>query len=555
MSTLVAPSVLVRCAPLWSATALLAAGLVACAPSSPDPYLTELAKLSGLGPPPADTSNAVSTSTRAAALGKVFYFDPHFAGRSTGLDMLLRPLVTTPRAPVGTALALSCNSCHDVARGGGDSSPEAKGSAVSLGAGAYDVNGQQTFNAAYYDLLYWNGRNDSLWSQIFAVVESHVSVGSSRMRVAWRIIDRYRAEYQAVFPEHPLPPELDSIAAQRARLSPDGTCALVDGQCPADTCHTTYGPCLPRFPLDGRPGFVLPGEQPVCTWGSTEAILQPHGDAWDCMRLEDQLAITRVFVNFAKAIAAYERTLVSADSDFDRWVAGGFAPGIISPQAERGARLFVGKAACTQCHSGPLLSDQTFHNIGVPQQGAYLPRTTDCPQGGWCDCATDDRFDPTNCLPIGARDGLRKLQASRIRRDSVWSDDVECRRKFSVHNDANYAAEHPDACDGRVKYYSLPLTDALRGAWRTPSLRDVALTAPYMHNGMYRTLHEVVEHYDDVPRPAPGAELSGTPGAQVVPLHLDTDEVDALVAFLEALTGRPDPAVIAPPVVPPPSAF
>jgi cytochrome c peroxidase len=536
-------------AALWCALLV-----VACAPDVPDPHRVELAKLSGLGPPPADTSNAVSTSTRAAALGKVWYFDPHFAGRSTGLDMLLRPLVTAPRAPVGAPLALACNTCHDVARGGGDSSPEAQGSPVSLGAGAYDVNGQQTFNAAYYDLLYWNGRNDSLWSQIVAVVESHVSVGSSRLRVAWRIADRYRADYAALFPEHPLPPELDDVAAQKARLASDGTCVLVDGQCPTDTCHTTYGPCLPRFPLEGRPGVVRPGEA-ACTWGSSDAVRQPHGDAWDCMRPEDQRVITRVFVNFAKAIAAYERTLVSADSDFDRWVASGFSPGIISPQAERGAQLFVGKAACAQCHSGPLLSDQAFHNIGVPQEGPYLPQTSDCPAGGWCDCASDDRLAPTNCLAIGARDGLRKLQANRFRRDSAWSDDAECRDQSSAHADPDHAALHPQTCGGRVRYYSLPLTNTLRGAWRTPSLRDVALTAPYMHNGMYRTLREVVEHYDDVPSVAPGAELSGTRSAQLVPLHLHLDEVEALVAFLETLTGRPDPSVIAPPVVPPRSDF
>ncbi len=527
-----------------------------CAPSGPDPYRAELTKSSGLGPPPPDRSNAVFTSTRAAALGKRFYFDPYFAGPSNGLDMLLRPQRGAPRAPIGQPANVSCNTCHDVTRGGGDSSLDTRDDVeVSLGAGAYDVNGQQTFNSAYLDLLYWNGRNDSLWSQIFAVVESHVSVGGSRMRVAWRILEHYRDEYEAVFPRHPLPRELDSVAAQRARLAPDGSCALVDGQCPAPACHTTYGPCLPRFPLDGRPGFVLPGDLPVCTWGSREEILQPYGDAWDCMQLEDQLLMTQVFVNFAKAIAAYERTLISADSDFDRWVSSGFEPGIISPLAEEGARLFVGKAACSSCHAGPVFTDQRFHNIAAPQVGPHIPRTADCPPGGWCDCVTDDRFDPTNCLPIGARDGLRKLQASRFRRDSVWSDDVECRRKFTLHVDPNYAAANPEECDGRVKYYSMPLQDSLRGAWRTPGLRDVSKTAPYMHNGMYRTLREVVEHYNRLPRPAPDAELNGQPEAQLAPLNLSAYEIDALVAFLETLDGRPDPGVIAAPDIPPPSAF
>ena len=66
-----------------------------------------------------------------------------------------------------------------------------------FGGGAYDVNGQQTLNAAYANIIYWNGRNDSLWSQIVAVVESHVSVNGSRLRVAWRIADAYRDAYNA----------------------------------------------------------------------------------------------------------------------------------------------------------------------------------------------------------------------------------------------------------------------------------------------------------------------------------------------------------------------
>jgi cytochrome c peroxidase len=514
-------------------------------------YQAELAKLTGLGPPPRDHSNAYETSTAAIALGKQFYFDPGFSGLATHADMLLRPLDGPGRAPEGEEVELSCNTCHDLARGGADPTTDPPGNVVSFGAGAYDVNGQQTFNAAYHRLYYWNGRNDSLWSQVFAVVESHVSLGGNRMRLAWRIAEVYREAYARSFPEYPLPPAMDSIAAQEARLEPDGRCRLVRGECPEAWCHTTYGPCLPRFPLDGRPGWVFPGELPVCEWGSRERLLQPHGDAWDCMTLADQLLVTRIFVNYAKAVAAFERTLISEDSDFDRWVASRFSRGVLTPAAERGARLFVGKAACASCHSGPLLSDQEFHNVGVEQAGPHAPRLSDCPAGGWCDCVTPDRFDPTNCLPIGARDGLRKLQASYFRRDSRWSDDVECRRRFTLHVDPNHALANPEECDGRVKYYSLSLGEELRGAWRTPSLRDVALSAPYMHNGMFATLAEVVEHYDRGGATSTGGERVGELDPFMQPLHLSAEERADLVAFLESLTGRVDPALIAPPPLPP----
>ena len=101
-----------------------------------------------------------------------------------------------------------------------------------------------------------------------------------------------------------------------------------------------------------------------------DPILQPYGDAWDCMQLADQRFATRVYVNFAKAIAAYEFSLVSKSSPFDQWADAGFpVTGVLPPAAVRGARLFVGKAACADCHSSPLFTDDKFHAIGVPRKG------------------------------------------------------------------------------------------------------------------------------------------------------------------------------------------
>jgi cytochrome c peroxidase len=489
----------------------------------------------------------------AIELGKKIYFDPYFSGKETFADMLLRPMTSPGRAAEGEPINVSCNSCHDVTQGSSDhtSTPNY----VSFGAGAYDVNSQQTINSGFLDIVYWNGRNDSVWAQILAVVESHVSVNGSRMRVAWRIIDKYKAEYEAVFPEYPLPALMDSVAAQQARLEPDGTCTL-DGasQCPPE-CQDTFGVCLPRYPFDARPGFVEFGGLAECTWGSTDELQQPYKDAWDCMRLDEQKIITRIYVNFAKAIAAYEFALVSRSSPFDTWADAGFPATMLSPAAQRGARLFVGKAACAECHSGPTFSDNAFHNIGIPQLGTYVPTTAECPPGGWCDCTSDDTALPQNCLPIGARDGLRKLRANRFRRDSEWSDDEDCRRHFALHQQQSYAEANPDECDGRVKYYSLVLDDSYRGQWKTPSLRDVALTGPYMHNGMYETLRDVVVHYNLGGIHGLGGESIGTIDAKIKALNLSDQEIDDLVAFMESLTGTVDPVLTEPPVVPAASAF
>ena len=541
----------------WVAVAVL---WCACTDEPPDQTIALLQQHVGVGMPAADTSNKVWNDPAAIALGKQFYFDEDFSGVEVSADMLYRPMTTPGRAATGAEIKVSCNTCHDVAMGGSDHTA-APGNRVSFGGGAYDVNGEQTINSGFADIIYWNGRNDTLWSQIVAVTESHVSVNGSRLRTAWRIADAYRAAYTALFPDYPLPAAMDSVALQQARLEADGTCKLVGGACPTDTCSMTSGTCLPRFPLEGRPGFVLPGQPAVCTWGATlEPLLQPYRDAYDCMDLADQLAVTRIYVNFAKAIEAYELTLVSKDALFDRWADAGFTPGLLGAAQERGARLFVGKAACAECHKGPQFSDWAFHNIGVPQAGAYVPKTTDCSAGayatGGCDCTTDDTGAPQNCLPIGARDGLRKLAANKFRRDSVWSDDAECQSHATLHTDANYAAEHPTQCDGRIKYYSLALDDTLRGAWRTPSLRDVALTAPYMHDGIYATLHDQLVHYNKgglVPKV--GGEVNGTIDEKIKVLNLTEDEIADLVAFLDTLTGKVDPAVIAAPTVPAGSPF
>lgn len=476
--------------------------------------------LSGLGPPPADRSNKYVASEAAAALGQKFYFDARFSGPATGLDTIRR--VASGRAPKGQPVGVSCATCHDPARAGADftSVPNT----VSRGAGVYDVNGQQTVNAAHYRFSYWNARNDSLWAQVIAVNESFVSMNSTRLRNAWVIQDLYRAEYDAAFGDaHPMP--LSGTSADVAGLVETtgpraGQCKLVDGACPTDAgCREVEGlvgpTCWPRFPLEGKPG-ALPGCQaPLST--------EPAGDAFDCMADEDKVAVNRVFANFAKAIAAYETRLVSTGSHFDDFVAAGPTSTFISESARRGARLFVGKASCIDCHSGPLLSDDGFHDIGVPQAGDGVPTLDDCPKGGVCDCTAKDPTDPAstsprNCLPWGVWDGLGKLQTNPWTRASAYSDLPKTER---------------DEWAAFLK--ALPRDEDLKGAWRTPSLRDIARTAPYMHDGFYRTLEDVVWHYAEG---GTGAGV-GKPAVQIKPLALTAVDRADLVAFLRTLDGRP----------------
>lgn len=476
--------------------------------------------LANLPDPPPDPSNALVGNEAAAKLGQKFYFDPAFSGAATNLDTLRRPTqyarpaaVSTAGAQFGNAINVSCATCHNPARAGSDftSNPNH----VSIGAGWYDVNSQQTVNAAYYDVIYWNGRVDSLWAQIVAVNESFVSMNSNRTKDAWRIADGYRAEYEALFGALPLTGT--SLELVNSLDPTTGQCKLVSGSCPTgcrDTLPDGTKGCFPRFPLQGKPG-----SKAGCQ--STDKT-EPFSDAFDCMDANDQKAITRIYVNFAKSIAAYEYKLISRNSNFDKWVNEGPDSTSLSPAARRGARLFVGKAGCIDCHNTPFLSDNGFHNIGVPQTGTAVPTEADCVAGSAvCDCVNGKA-----CLPWGGYDGIKKLQGNGFRRTSTWSDDpTDTSRQRWYPTDADAAAQ--------------VLTDTVKGSWRTPSLRDVALTPPYMHNGLYRTLQEVVWHYNQ------GGASGGFPGtkaARLKPLYLSDGEQQDLVAFLQTLTGEPLPA-------------
>lgn len=477
--------------------------------------LTSLADLPATPPP--DSSNKYVGVTTAEQLGRKFFWDTRFSGVSTQVDALKRPMPFA-RAPKGQPLNMSCQSCHELRRGGIDTA-SVPGN-VSIGAGWTDVNTSTVFNDAFFPLLFWNGRSDSLWAQATAVLEG--SMGTTRLRAAWVIATHYRAEYDAVFTDWPLP-MTGTITTASANLETQtgiaGQCkATGTASCPAECRQVkddTTGAmgCFPRFPLDGRPGTKA-GCQP----GDAS---EPFGDAYDCMDPADQLLVTRVNVNYGKAVAAYEYKLVSRNSAFDRWVADlrsglGAESKVISADAKEGARLFVGKAGCSDCHSGALLSDTRFHNVGVPSVGQGVPTLLDCPKGGVCDCVT-----PANCLPFGAWDGVQKMRKSPYRRESMWSDNPQ------------------DVT--RKGWMEMPIDDIPKGSFRTPSLRDVALTAPYMHTGGLRTLEEVVDHYNRGGDPT----ATGDVAAQLQPLYLTDREQSQLVAFLKTLTGEPLPAELA----------
>jgi cytochrome c peroxidase len=431
-----------------------------------------VASLANLTEPPLDRSNRYLKNEQAIALGHTFYFAPDFSGEARWEDTLGR---STPsgREARGVRMKISCATCHDPSRAGSDFTSTPRN--VSEGAGWYDVNGQQTLNAGHYPLLYWNGRSDSLWSQAAAVMESAVSMNGNRLAIVRVVAEKYRTRYEAVFGDT-LPP-------------------------------------MAQLPANGKPG-----DSSGCQSGDAS---EPFADVFDCLDEDLRRSVNRAFANVVKAIAAYEWELRSEDAPFDQFVNGDEEA--ISSRAKRGLRLFVGRAACLDCHRTPLLSDGRFHNIGVPQRGPGVPTEADCPEGSSrCDCVSTSRTSGVvgeTCQPWGYHFGLVKLRTASFRRDGEFSDDTAAAQ--TTHGPFYRAAASPAA--------------SARGAWRTPSLRDVALTAPYMHDGVYQTLDEVLWHYDQ----GGTAEGIGRKTPELRPLLLSPQDRSDLVEFLSSLTGVP----------------
>ena len=338
--------------------------------------------------------------------------------------------------PRGASGTVACASCHDPAKGGAD--VRSRGN-TSLGSSWTGRNAPSVLNAAYSPWQFWDGRRDSLWAQALGPVESAGEHNFSRLEVAHLIQQVYRAQFQEVFGAMP------------------------------DFSDTA------RFPDRGKPG----------------------DPAWDQMAPADQDAVDGVFANFGKAIEAYERKLVDRDSAFDRYLAGDTAA--LSPAAVRGARLFVGRAACNECHFGPTFSDGRFHNTGVPQVGPTVPLND-----------------------AGRMNGVPQVLADPFNAAGAYSD-------------ATAAAKLQGLPSG-------PALEAVRGAFKTAPLRGVARTAPYMHTGAFATLRDVVLFYRD----GGGASgFEGTKDISMQPLALSDQDVDDLVAFLESLSGAPLPQALA----------
>ena len=198
--------------------------------------------------------------------------------------------------------------------------------------------------------------------------------------------------------------------------------------------------------------YFLDGRAPSLERQAIEPILNPIEMGMTLADIETRTGLEPQQVT--QALASYVRTILDGNSRYDRYANGD--AGALSAEEKLGLAVFRGKGRCINCHAGPNLTDEQFHNTGIAWAGGEL-------------------HDPG---------------------------------RFTVSN----AAED-------------------RGAFKTPTLREVARTAPYMHDGSLATLEDVVDYYDKGGNPNPGLD------SDLHPLHLTGEEKHALVRFLRSLSG------------------
>ena len=424
--------------------------------------LSKLSPAATLPAPPVDLSNEVADDPAAAALGHKLFFDPGFSGALLESDNDGHHGGVGRQGETGK---VSCASCHVPDSGFVDTRTVHK--QLSLASGWTGRRTPSILDVGHAKLLMWDGRFDSLQRQVLGVFESPREGNSSRLFFAQEIARRYAEPYRAIFGADPtlvLAPSYPQLTAANTGCSLE----LTTSTTPDDTCS--------QGTLHGVPGAA----------------------DYDALSEQQQREVTRVVINAGKAIGAYERLLSCGPSRFDAFMHGDETA--LGESEQRGAALFVGKAECVNCHSGPFFSDQKFHNVGL------FPAMVSA--------AFIRNNDP------GAEKGLAQVLADPL----------------------NVKGEFSNADDGRLPSLVGP---EMLGAFRTPMLRCSSQRPSFMHTSQMMSLEEVVDFFNKGGHKQPGVAAAPVLGflgeTELKPLGLDEQEVGDLVAFLKALDGPGPP--------------
>jgi cytochrome c peroxidase len=390
---------------------------------------------------------------------------------------------------------VSCAHCHGSAVLG----------AAPSAAPAADAGGPAKVNLPLVNegLAVWFGAagdSDSLAAAAVHALEDPAQMGGSRLFVVGQMLGAWRANYEQIFGKIPealsqagvLPP--DGMPAEgplklQVEVAAAGLSSLGDSHLlEAILLQASQDHAAPVVELSHR-AFARPA--PPATWVA----------AYEGLSVQQREAVNQVVANVGLALAAYIEGLVAFDSPFDqfaeRWrsassASAAFGPGF-GDRELAGLKLFAGPGRCLTCHDGPGFSDQKFHNIGLPQFGEAVAagRSVGAPRV---------LADPFNCIGpyLGGRLGGRAKKVG------------DCALTVTLP----------------------PSSVAMLGAFKTPSLRNVAQRSRYMHDGRYSTLPTVLGYYSDLDdHPAIGVR-----DPRIQQVSFTKEELAALGDFLTALS-------------------
>ena len=405
---------------------------------------------------PSNPCNNRADDMEVAKFGQKLFFETGYA------EPLTADSLTGKKGEVGK---VGCVTCHDPAAYFVDSRMDpATGQRVTMspGRGAANPGGRQVpmmLNEGWYEWIGWTGRNDSLVMHGSGVM----GTGGTRLFIAHFLYKAHKDEYNKLFPSTPLDPALDPMAPDAA-----------------------------RFPPSGQPKAA-----------PTAAMPMPADGPWEMMTAADQKIVNQIMYNMGRVWDTYPRMVTSHESPFEKYTKGDYSA--LTPEAKRGLKVFINKAACNDCHTGPILSDSKFHNIGVPTAPGVM---------------TADLGRYADIMGNATRNNIFNAAG-------VFSDDQAA---------------------GAAKIATIPTPDmadeSMKGTFRTPSILNAEKTFPYFHTGQFRTLEEVVEHYNK------GGDqdgtFAGTLDPKIKPLMLTDGEKKDLVEFLKSLTGVIDPTWTSP---------
>ena len=421
--------------------------------------LQNAARVMRLPSPPAGQE---ISRAKLAEFGKKLFFDPGFSKNG----------------------AISCASCHQPERSFTD------GRRTALGLAEGRKNTPTLINVFQGHWFFHDGRADSLAMQALGPAENSLEHGFSRNQVYDRLKATYREEYETIFGKllNPLLNQDEAIlknVQNGAQTVNQKSNQQVSDQIAAYVL-STIGPT-------GLLKEILSEAQKLRT--QPIHVIQRQSAGPEIDRAQNA-AVDQVFANFGKSIAAFEETILSGETPFDRFADRyantgdetlSFVPGFGRTEFQ-GFQIFAGEGNCVLCHQGPYFTDMQFHNIGLPALG-------------------DESLD------LGRSQGILLAKAN----------DFNCMGPYLKQT-------MPSEACGELVFAETEQSEWV-GAFKTPTLRNLAYTAPFGHDGRFSALRDILQHYNTLDvKPAVGHREESLQA-----LNLKPPEMEALLAFLHSL--------------------